>query len=197
MSNEESAKEVGEGESKGGGGQQASNSEPPQSSSSYGNHQANIKKNSILRCGSLATNNSQVEAIDNMKYEGATEKATSPLCSNGHKMECKVLDDNECDHCKGKISSNSGMAYRCASCDEDSCQSCADKGQCVRKWSWRKGWKGKIIDVMENNDVAVKVEWDGGSFSISPPNDLLCLGRPLSDGTPGIRTLICYFDHSC
>ena len=46
-----------------------------------------------------------------MKYEGATEKATSPLCSNGHKMECKVLDDNECDHCKGKISSNSGMAY--------------------------------------------------------------------------------------
>ena len=53
MSNEESAKEVGEGESKGGGGQQAtqqtSNSEPPQSSSSDGNHQENIKKNSILR----------------------------------------------------------------------------------------------------------------------------------------------------
>jgi len=72
---------------------------------------------------------------------------------------------------KGKLvpSSNSGMAYRCASCDEDSCQSCADKGQCVRKWSWRKGWKGKIIDVMENNDVAVKVEWDDGSFSIHLP----------------------------
>ena len=45
MSNEDSAKEVGEGESKGGGGQQATQ----QSSSSYGNHQENIKKNSILR----------------------------------------------------------------------------------------------------------------------------------------------------
>ena len=40
---------------------------------------------------------------------------------------------------------------------------------------------------MENNDVAVKVEWDDSSFSISPPNDLLCLGRPLSDDTPGIK----------